>query len=68
MDHVNQSGECRSSKKRSDHQQRSYTLDTKFWRDPGVANFKVRGAKYLKVWLLSCIIADPAAGTFKACC
>ncbi|DBA69003.1 TPA: hypothetical protein ACH3X2_013170 [Trebouxia sp. C0005] len=38
----------RSSKKRSDHQQRSYTLDTKFWRDPGVANFKVRGPNYLK--------------------
>ena len=40
---------CRASRKRSAHQQRSYTIDTKFWRDPGVANFKVRGANYLKV-------------------
>ena len=40
---------CRASRKQSAHQQRSYTIDTKFWRDPGVANFKVRGANYLKV-------------------
>lgn len=40
---------CRASRKRSGRQQKSYTLDTKFWRDPGVANFKVRGANYLKV-------------------
>ena len=40
---------CRPSRKRSAHQQRSYTIDTKFWGDPGVANFKVRGANYLKV-------------------
>ncbi|KAL3133701.1 hypothetical protein ABBQ32_008199 [Trebouxia sp. C0010 RCD-2024] len=40
--------DLRASRKRSAHQQRSYTIDTKFWRDPGVANFKVRGANYLK--------------------
>lgn len=39
----------RASRKLTGHQQRSYTIDTKVWRDPGVANFKVRGANYLKV-------------------
>ena len=44
---------CRASRKRAAHQQRSYTIDTKFWGDPGVANFKVRGANYLKVSALA---------------
>lgn len=48
----------RSSRKHAASQQRSYTLDTKFWRDPGVANFKVRGTNYLRVSITQQLCAN----------